>query len=95
VFSFSKENDIIICKEMVLDGRFGQMANVTLNKVIEDFRKLPLPEREYVIDIIEKQLIEAKREAIFRRAKRAVLNLKKGAVKKGTLKELYRDLEVD
>jgi hypothetical protein len=95
VFSFSKENDIIICKEMVLDGRFGQMANVTLNKVIEDFRKLPLPEREYVIDIIEKQLIEAKREAIFRRAKRAVLNLKKGAVKKGTLKELYKDLEVD
>jgi hypothetical protein len=38
--------------------------------------------------------IEAKREAIFRRAKRAVVNLKKGAVKKGTVKELYRDLEI-
>lgn len=26
------------------------MANVTLNKVIDDFKKLPLDEREYVID---------------------------------------------
>jgi len=71
------------------------MADVTLNKVIDDFRKLPLPEKEYVIDIIEKQLIEAKREAISRRARRAALNLKKGAVKKGTVKELYKDLELD
>ena len=71
------------------------MANATLSKVIDDFRKLPLNEKEYVMDIIEKQLIEAKREAIFRRAKRAVLNLKKGAVKKGTVKELYKDLELD
>lgn len=71
------------------------MANVTLNKVIEDFRKLPLPEREYVIEIIGKQLIEAKREGIFRRAKRTIPNLKKGAVKKGTVKELYEDLELE
>jgi hypothetical protein len=70
------------------------MGNVTLNKVIDDFRKLPLGEREYVIDIIEKQMIEAKRNAISKRAKRAILNLKKGAVKKGTVKELYEDLEL-
>ena len=49
------------------------MANATLNKVIDDFRKLPLDEKEYVIDIIEKQMIEAKREAISRRAKRGLL----------------------
>jgi hypothetical protein len=70
-------------------------GNVTLNKVIEDFRKLPLPEREYLIDIIEKQMMEAKRETISRRAKRAIFNLKKGAVKKGTIKDLYKDLELD
>lgn len=71
------------------------MANATLNKVIDDFRKLPLDEREYVIDIIEKQMIEAKREAISRRAKRAILNLRRGAVKRGTVKDLYKDLELD
>jgi hypothetical protein len=94
-FPFTRENDIIILKQLGFDGRFVNMANVTLNKVIEDFRKLPLPEREYVIEIIGKQLIEAKREAIFRRAKRTIPNLKKGAVKKGTVKELYEDLELE
>ena len=71
------------------------MANAMLNKVIEDFRKLPLEEKEYVNDIIEKQMIEAKREAILRRAKRTIPNLKKGAVKKGTVKELYEALELE
>ena len=71
------------------------IANATLNKVIDDFRKLPLDEKKYVIDLIEKQMIEAKREAIFRRSKRAILNLKRGAVKRGTVKDLYQDLELD
>ena len=48
-----------------------------------------------VITVIEEQMIEAKREAIFRRAKRAILNLKRGAVKKGPVKDLYKDLELD
>jgi hypothetical protein len=71
------------------------MANATLNKVIDDFRKLPLDEKEYVVDIIEKQMIEAKREAISRRAKRAILNLRRGAVKRGAVQDLYKDLELD
>jgi hypothetical protein len=80
---------------MDFDGRFWDMANVSLNKVIDDFRKLPLDEKEYAIDIIEKQMIEAKREAISRRAKRAILNLRRGAVKRGSVKDLYRDLELN
>ena len=71
------------------------MANSVLNKVIDDFRKLPLDEKKYVIDIIEKQMIEAKREAISRRAKRAIQNLRRGAVKRGGVKDLYKDLELD
>jgi hypothetical protein len=54
-----------------------------------------LDEKEYVIDIIERQMIEAKREAISRRAKRAILNLRRGAVKRGSVKDLYKDLELD
>ncbi len=71
------------------------MGNVTLNKVIDDFRKLPLDDKEYAVGIIEKQMIEAKREAISRRAKRAAFNLRKGAVKRGSIKDLYKDLELD
>ncbi len=63
--------------------------------MIEEFRKLPLDEKEYVIDIIRRQIAEAKREAIFRRAKRAILNLSRGRVKKGTIKDLYKDIELD
>ncbi len=71
------------------------MNQTTLNKVIEDFNHLSLDEREYVIDVIKKQVIEAKRDAIARRSKEAMAHLKKGKVKTGTVKELYEDLESD
>ena len=71
------------------------MSSTTLNKVIEDFNQLPLDDKDYVIDIIKKQLIEAKREAIAKRAETALSNLKKKKVKSGTIEELYKDLEGD
>lgn len=71
------------------------MSNITLDKVIKDFSSLPFDDKEYAIDIIKKQLVEAKRDVLAKRAKRAMVNLRKGAVKKGTVKELYKDLEID
>lgn len=67
----------------------------TIDKLIDDFRELPLNDKEYAVDIIRKQLIEAKREAIAKRAKEAMANLKKGMTKRGTARELYKDLESD
>ena len=75
--------------------RYRRMGTNTLNKLIEDFSQLPLEDKEYAIDVIKKQLIEAKRDAIAKRAKEAMTNLKKGLVKKGTVKDLYKDLEGD
>ena len=71
------------------------MGRATVNKVIENFDDLPLKEKEYVIEIMEKQFTEAKRAAIAKRTKEAKSNLKKGLVKRGTIKELYKDLELD
>lgn len=71
------------------------MTKGVLNKLIEDFESLPLDDKEYALDIIKKQVIEAKRDAIARRAKMAATNYKKGFVKKGTVKGLYKDLEGD
>jgi hypothetical protein len=71
------------------------MSSTTLNKLIDDFSQLPLEDKEYAINVIKKQLIEAKREAIAKRAKEAMANLKKGMIKRGTVKELYKDLESD
>jgi len=67
----------------------------TLNKIIEDFIHLPLDDKEYAVEVIRKQLIEAKRAAIAKRAKEAMANLRKGNSKIGDIKELYKDLESD
>jgi len=53
------------------------MGTKTLNKLIEDFGQLPLDDKEYVVDIVKKQLVEAKRDAIAKRAKQTMANLKK------------------
>ena len=71
------------------------MSTLGLNKLIDDFSQLPLEDKEYAIDVITKQLLEAKRNAIARRAKQADTNLKKRMVKNGNLKALYEDLEND
>jgi hypothetical protein len=65
----------------------------SVQHIIEDFAHLPLNDREYVVDIVKKQLIDARRDAIAKRANIASSNLKKGAIKKGSIKDLYKDLE--
>ena len=45
--------------------------------------------------MLKKQIIEAKRDAINKRAKEAIDNYKKDKAKTGTAKELFKDLEGD
>lgn len=71
------------------------MGTSALNRVIADFELLPIDDKEYAFSIIMKQLIEAKREAIAKRAKESMANLNKEAVQKGTIKDLLKDLEGD
>lgn len=71
------------------------MSTTALNKLIEDFTQLPMEDKEYAVDIINKQLTEAKRDAIAKRAKVAMANFKKGAIRKGTVQDLYKDLEIE
>ena len=66
-------------------------ANV--QHIIEDFAHLPLDDREYVVDVVKKQLIDARRDAIAKHASAVTSNFKKGAIKKGSIKDLYKDLE--
>ncbi|GAX61193.1 hypothetical protein SCALIN_C18_0012 [Candidatus Scalindua japonica] len=69
------------------------MSTTTLNKLIEGFDHLTVEDKEYAFEVVKKQLIEARREAISKKAKTVVANLKKGKTKSGTLKDLYKDLE--
>jgi hypothetical protein len=69
------------------------MGHVPLNRFIKDFEELPLEDKEYAVELIQKQLIEAKRDRLSRRAKEAVANLSKGKVKQGSVEDLLKDLE--
>ena len=71
------------------------MRTGTVNNIIEEFIHLSLDDKEYATELIKKQLIEAKREAITKRAKTAMAGFRKKTTKCGTVKELYKDLESD
>jgi len=68
-------------------------SNIT--KVIDDFSHLPPEDKEYVAEIIRKQLIDIKRDQIAERAKEARVNFERGTSKEGTLKDLMQDLDRD
>ncbi len=71
------------------------MKNTSLSRLVEDFNELAFEDKEYAVELIRKQLIEAKREGIVRRAKEAMSNLKQGKVKRGSIGDLLKDLEND
>ena len=66
-----------------------------IDQVIKDFNALIPEEQEYTINIIQKIMIDSKRETLSSRANKAVLNLGKGKVKHGSAKDLLNDLEHD
>jgi len=71
------------------------VSTATVKNLIDEFIHLPLDDKEYVVEIIKKQLIEAKREAIAKREKTVMASFRKKMTKSGTVKELYKDLESD
>lgn len=71
------------------------MGNTSINRVIEEFEGLPLEDKEYVAEILKKQVIELKRQKLLVRAQEAKGNLERGTVNTGTVKDLFEDLESD
>lgn len=69
------------------------MTDSEVNKVIEEFSHLPPEDKEYVAEIIGKQLIEVKRERLAGRVREAKKNLANGQIKSGTINDLMEDLE--
>ena len=67
----------------------------SIGQVIEEFNTLIPEEQEFVVDILQKIIIESRREALSKAAKKAAVNLTAGKVKKGSAKDLYKDLEND
>ena len=71
------------------------MAHFTVNEVIETFKGLSLADKEVAVEILEKQVIAEKRKALSLRIKEVRKNYKTGNVKRGTVKDLLKDLDSD
>ncbi len=65
---------------------------VTINEVLEETEHLGIDDREYLLNILSKRLVELKRVKISKRAKEAVGEYKKGTVKSGNFNDLWKDL---
>jgi hypothetical protein len=61
--------------------------------MIEKFEHFDLDEKEYLVDIFTKELIEEKRDRIYERYLEAKENRVKGKVKVGNAQDLKADLE--
>jgi hypothetical protein len=71
------------------------MTHTQLSDTIENFDALNLEDKEFALEIFEKNVRESKREQLIKRVKEANQNYKTGNVKKGNLKDLFEDLEND
>jgi hypothetical protein len=71
------------------------METSVITNIVNEYESLSFEDKQYVVEIFQKQLIETKRDEIKKRAEEANKNLQINNVKKGTGKDLYSDLEND
>lgn len=64
----------------------------TLNEVIEYWETLDIETKEDTLEILQKGLIEDKRDLILDRINEAKSNLISGKTKSGSSKDLFRDI---
>jgi hypothetical protein len=71
------------------------MQTATINDAYSMYNELSLEDKEYFIGLIEKQIIDARRNAILERAKEAKENYIKGNVFSGSINDIMEYLEND
>ncbi len=71
------------------------MQTNDVNDIIESYDNLPIEDKEYLSELIQKNLTESKRAVLIDRIRDAEVNYSKGNVKRGDAKELLKDLEND
>ncbi|HBI36016.1 MAG: hypothetical protein A2015_06205 [Spirochaetes bacterium GWF1_31_7] len=71
------------------------MNTSLITNIISEYEELPYNDKIFVLEIFQKQVIEAKRDAIRERADEAMSNYHISAVKKGSLNDLLSDIDDD
>lgn len=65
------------------------------NEVLQVVDNMSLEQQAIIIDILENRYREKRREEIAQNAKQTLREYKKGLTKKGTVRDLLKDLEDD
>lgn len=66
---------------------------VTFQKALDIIESLPECQQESLIDIVQHRLIERRRDLIAKNIRKAKDEYRRGAVKKGSIDDLMRDLQ--
>ena len=69
------------------------MRTATFAEALEIIESLPEEQRETIIEIVKRRLIEEKREHLAQVVKEAREEYARGECRKGTVEDLMRDLE--
>lgn len=70
-------------------------AKSSFQELIESVEALPLDDREILMDIINKRIIEQRREELVADLEESMQAYRKGEVRIGTVDDLLRDLDED
>jgi hypothetical protein len=65
---------------------------INISDVFETIEELDIDNQEYLSEVLSKRLIELRRVKIFKRAQEAEQTYREGKVKKGNIKDLWKDL---
>jgi len=68
------------------------MGNKTFQKALEIVESLPEEQRESLMDIVKRRLIEERRDRLAQSIKGAREEYKRGKIKKGTVDDLMNEL---
>ncbi len=68
------------------------MGNITFQKALEVIESLPEEQRESLIDIVKRRLIEERRDRLAQSIKEARGEYNRGEIEKGTVDDLMHEL---
>jgi len=68
------------------------MGNITFQKALEIIESLPEEQRESLMDIVRRRLIEERRDRLAQSIKEAREEYKRGKIRKGTVDDLMNEL---
>lgn len=71
------------------------MGTSHISNLINEYASLSFEDKEYAVELLQKQLNDCKRDEIRNRADEALSNMNAGNSKSGTLDDLFADIEND